>query len=114
MNNFILGVDATLYNLTVLLKSTTEYALFWGFAIGFLIATLVHGFLISGGAKNVPKILFKDESLAFQEIYPQQESGKYGVAFSSFLQKVREIRSIFSLSLLFFMLIVLLAIFLNF
>ena len=114
MDNFILGVDAILYNLTILLKSTVEYALFWGFAIGFLVATLVHGFLISGGAKNVPKILFKDESLAFQEIYPQQKNGEYEAAFSSFLLKLREIRSIFSLSLLFFMLIVLLAVIKNF
>lgn len=109
MLNFSLGVDANLYNLSVVLRALIAQPIFWGFLIGFIVSTLVHGFLLSGGPKNVPAILLNNPSASFQKIYPQNADGTYAMSFSRFTYIVTRVKTIFALSFLLFMTAVLVA-----
>jgi len=109
MNNFIFGVDAVLFSMSTIIKSLIRYPLFWGFAVGFLVSTLVHGFLISGNPKHVPVILFNENSASFQKLHKQKKNGLYTNSYSDFLKIAERVKLVFSLAFLLFASIVLLA-----
>jgi len=73
-----------------------QYQLFWGFAVGFLVSTLAHGFLVSDKLKRVCTIWFDKK----------KNDDSRRVFFGSFANIVK---FIFALSLLLFMVIVLIA-----
>jgi hypothetical protein len=109
MNNFIFGVDAVLSSLSGVLKVFIANPWFWGFSIGLLISTLVHGFILSANPKQVPIILFNSKADSFQKIHAPQKNGSYQVSYSEFAKIAEEVKLVFSLSLFLFLSIVLAA-----
>ena len=109
MSNFILGIEADIYNLDSLIHMIIQYQLFWGFAIGFFVATLVYAFIISDHPRHVPIILMHKPADSFRKIYGLEKEGNEH-HFSFYEKMANSIRWIFSLSILIFMVIVLIAI----
>ncbi|MFH1537076.1 MAG: hypothetical protein ABID45_03750 [Patescibacteria group bacterium] len=111
MENLIFGIQAISKGMSFTIKSILQYQLFWGFAIGFLVSTLVHGFLISDNYKHIPIILFRNRAHSFQKIHKKQgEKGHaFTASFDTFIKTVNKVRFVFALSFLLFMIIVLLA-----
>lgn len=88
-----------------------EYQLFWGFAIGFLVATMVYGFLITDHPSQVPSVLFQDKSKSFEKFYKRQDGGHYIKSFYDFSKKADRVKiafwsaAIFTFILIIFVLI---------
>ena len=112
MENFFLGTQAILQGLSFFIKSVSRYPLFWGFGFGFLISTLVHGFLITNSPRSLPTILFKDKAIGFEKIRADSRTkdGTYTSSFSAFIQTANLIRFFFTLSFFLFTLIILISI----
>lgn len=111
MENFFLGTQAILRGLSFFMKSVFQYPLFWGFGFGFLVSTLVHGFLVTSSPRNLPTLLFRDKAVSFQKIQAasRTEDGTYTASFSSFTKTIDIVRFIFSLSFFLFTLIILIS-----
>ena len=109
MDNFVLGIDSLLNNLSLTIKAAARLPIFWGFFIGFSIATLVHGFIISENPKKVHVMLFNDESTGFEKLHKQNSDNTYSDSFSTYSEIAKQTKFIFSLTLLLFLLIILLA-----
>ncbi|MCX6800387.1 MAG: hypothetical protein NT091_04560 [Candidatus Falkowbacteria bacterium] len=107
MDNFVLGVDSLLNNLSLTIKSAAGLPIFWGFFIGFIVAILMQAFLISGNPKKIHMILFNDKSASFEKIY-KKNGNIYHDSYSTYAEIVQSTKFIFSLILLFFILIILL------
>jgi len=108
MENFRLGIEAAAYNLSSLLHTIIQYQLFWGFAIGFLVSTLVHAFLMSDHPSHVPYILTHGTDESFEKIYGQ-EGDKDTHHYAIFTKMAGSIKWIFSFAILLFMTIILVA-----
>ena len=108
MSNFNLGVQAALYTVHDFLTSIAQYPLFWGFAVGFLISTLVHAFLMSDHPSHVPLMLTRAPAKSFAKIYNQSNTKRsvYADNYSVFERVAGASRLLFSLSLLMFMMII--------
>jgi len=108
MDNFFFGLQAVSSGGIDLLHRITAYKMFWGFALGFLVSTLLHGFLLTDNPKDLPDMLLKDKATSFQKIYPQDEKNVYHQSFQSYIQKVDKIKFVFATAALLFILIALL------
>jgi len=76
-------------------KQVAEYQLFWGFVLGFFVATLVYGFFITDHPKQVPTILFRDKSKSFEKFYQRQENKPYVKSFYDFSKKADRVKIAF-------------------
>ena len=70
MYNFIWGLQAVLREAKDTLMSVMDYPLFWGFAMGFLVSTIVHAFLMTDSPRQVPAVLFQDKSKELRKTLP--------------------------------------------
>ena len=110
MENFLLGLEA-IYNGTVLsVKQITQYQLFWGFVTGFLVSTLVHGFLITDNTRHVPTILLRDKSISFQKLHQREEGMPYQTSFHTFSKNADKLKITFGIAFILLMFVVLLAV----
>ena len=110
MDNFIFGMQAVLNGTLVSVKQITQYQLFWGFSIGFLVSTIVHGFLISESPRQIPTILFQDKAVSFEKIHPRKEDESFSSSFFLFSKTADKVKISFLLAALLFLLIGLFAI----
>ncbi len=110
MDNFIFGVGAIARGISQSLKGVSQYNLIWGFGLGFLVSTLVHGFIMSESPKDLPTVLFKDKMQSFQKISSQSEDGTYTKSFSSFGKFVDKVKLFFGVSFFIFAIVVLIAV----
>ncbi len=108
MNNFFLGIKAIENNAVLMFKQLAEYQLFWGFAIGFLVATLVYGFLITDRPGQVPAVLFQDKSKSFEKFYKRKDGKSYTKSFYDFSKKADRVKVSFWLAGTFAFLLILL------
>ncbi|MDP3970211.1 MAG: hypothetical protein Q8P90_00765 [bacterium] len=106
MENFILGIQANARELSLMLKYFARFELFWGFAIGFFVSTIAHGFIISDNPKHIPTILFSDNAVSFEKLYKKDKEGSYLSSYSTFVKIVDKVKFIFSLSIFLFVFIV--------
>ena len=95
MDNFFLGIQAIFTGLFLVVKQVTYYPVFWGFAMGFFIASVVYGFLITDSPKHVPMMLFSDKSVSFEKIYSRQEGSSYTSSFYDFSKKADQLKKVF-------------------
>ncbi|MDD4351600.1 MAG: hypothetical protein PHU71_01275 [Candidatus Gracilibacteria bacterium] len=52
LTNFIFSLEAVLNSFWRHILNLTQYQLLWGFVLGFAVATLLYGFLITGENKK--------------------------------------------------------------
>ena len=105
MENFIIGLQAIFSGTVLTVRQIAQYQLFWGFASGFLVSTIVHGFLITENPKHIPTMLFKDKATSFQNIYPRNEDQPYKASFFLFSQNVDKVKLTFGLGAVLFVLL---------
>ncbi|HBK34139.1 TPA: hypothetical protein DEP34_00175 [Candidatus Uhrbacteria bacterium] len=98
MKNFFWGLQAITENFLFFSKQLSQYQLFWGFAVGFFVATLFYGFLITDHPKQVPTVLFHDSSSSFQKIYQRKEGQAYSTSFYDFSKKANRLKTAFLLA----------------
>ncbi|OGY85754.1 MAG: hypothetical protein A2233_02845 [Candidatus Kerfeldbacteria bacterium RIFOXYA2_FULL_38_24] len=109
MNNFILGIVAIVHGISNNVNQLVKFQLFWGFALGFFISTLVHAFLITDNPKHLPAMIFYDQSKSFEKISSRSKNGTYEVSFKRFVVTVNKVKFVFALSFALFILIIFLA-----
>lgn len=91
-------------------RQIAQYQLFWGFASGFFVSTIVHGFLITENPKNIPTMLFKDKAISFQKVNKRAEDQPFKASFFLFSKDVDKVKLTFGLGalILFLLLIIVL------
>lgn len=97
MENFIFGIGAIARSISFGIKAIIQNQLFWGFAIGFLVSTLIHSFLISDKLKNICTSWINKK---------KKNNGTPLVSFKGWINKTK---FIFTLALFLFMVVVLMA-----
>lgn len=106
MDNFLHWLVAVYGGALMTIKQIVQYQLFWGFASGFFISTIVHGFLMSDNPRHIPSMLFDDKAVSFQKINARGEDQPYKASFFLFSKNVDKIKLTFGLGA--FLLVVLL------
>jgi hypothetical protein len=108
MDNFLGGFHAVILGLKDSLSQVTNYPLFWGFTLGFLTSTIVHAFLMSDHPKNLPTMLFTEQSKSFEALYAKSEDGTYAKSYSEYSKMVRHIKilSLIAVSLILVLIII--------
>jgi hypothetical protein len=109
MENFILGIQAIARGLSTLLQYTARHDLFWGFAIGFFVSTLVHALIITENPRKIPSILAKPASESFAELVEKDPKGTYRQSYARFRNAVQRTKFLFSLATVLFFIVVLAA-----
>ncbi|MEI6510817.1 MAG: hypothetical protein WCO25_02125 [Candidatus Uhrbacteria bacterium] len=84
MQNFFLGMRAVLGASWDTLRRIGDYPLFWGFAVGFLVSTIAHAFLMTDKPRQISTVLFEDKSKAFEKLYPRREDGSFSRSYSDY------------------------------
>lgn len=95
MDNFLGGFHAVILGLKDTLSQVTNYPLFWGFSLGFLTSTIVHAFLMSEHPRDVPKMLFQEQSKSFETLYAPSETGTYTKSYAEYSKMVRRTKILF-------------------
>lgn len=98
MKNFFWGLQAIVENFFFFSRQLSQYQLFWGFVVGFFVATLFYGFLITDSPKQVPAVLFHDSSSSFQKLYQRKEGQPYATSFYDFSKKANRVKTSFILA----------------
>lgn len=98
MNNFVFGVQAIARGMSNAIHYVTQFPLFWGFALGFVTSTLVHGFLISDHPKQLPTLLFHNKMRGFQKLHTQSVNGSYLASYSEFSVMATKVKFVFGLA----------------
>lgn len=109
MDNFLQGLKAIGTGAFLMLKEIFHYELFWGFALGFFIASIVYGFLVTDSPKHVPLMLFHDKSVSFEKIHERAEGSAYTSSFYDFSKKADQVKKIFLTVSVFGVLLILIA-----
>lgn len=109
MDNFLLGIQSVTTGMAQSIRGVGQYSLFWGFAFGFLVSTLMHGFLITENPRNVPTMLLRSSADGFEKLHKKGDSGSYEVSYQTFVKTSNNVKFIFGVSFLIFAAIVLVA-----
>ena len=98
MDNFFFGLQAVLSGMIDLLRSVADYPLFWGFALGFLISTLIHGFLLSEHPSDLTPMLFHDNVKGYATVSDENRKHMYPHSFEQYEQRANKLKSVFALA----------------
>lgn len=110
MDNFFFGFQAVVSESIDLIRRITAYKLFWGFSLGFLVSTILHGFLLTDHPKQLATMLLKDKAVSYQKLHTQDGSQKYkGESFQAYMKRVDKIKLVFLLAVILFVLLILFA-----
>jgi hypothetical protein len=93
MDNFLYGLEAILTNSWRSMIQLTQYQLFWGFAIGFFMSTLVHAFLATENPKQAAAMVLQKKENSFQSIHNKNMTEEHLEHFDAHSQQVDQIRS---------------------
>lgn len=111
MENFVYGIQSITQGLSTTITIIGSYQLFWGFAVGFFISTLVHMFLITDNPRHVPAMLMYDKGTSFQKVNAMTEEGMYKVSYTQFAKTVDKVKFVFGLALTLFFVIIIISLF---
>lgn len=111
MDNFVYGIQSIARGLSTTIALLGSYQLFWGFAIGFFVSTLVHIFLITDNPRHIPAMLFYDKGTSFQKIHSMSPEGVYKVSYSQFVKTVDKVKFVFGLAIMLFFVIIIITLF---
>lgn len=111
MNNFVFGIQALARGLSQTITIIASYQLFWGFAFGFFVSTVVHIFLITDSPRHLPAMLLMDKGKSFEKIHKATSSGTYQVSYSQFSKMVDKVKIVFGLAVVLFFFIIIVSLF---
>jgi len=97
MDNFFFGTQAIVSGMIDVLRGVTRYQLFWGFAFGFLVSTIVHAILISNSVKDIPTMVFDDKAVSFEKIHARQTNEPYAQSYTNYVHNVDKLKILFHL-----------------
>ena len=109
LDNFFFGLQSVSHGAIDLARLITKFELFWGFTLGFIVSTLVHGVLMTDNPRDVPSMVLQDKATSFQKIYDRQEGDSYKQSFHSYSQNVNKMKLTFALAGLLVVLVLLIA-----
>lgn len=109
MENFIFGIQSLTTGMAQAILSVSQYSLFWGFAFGFFVSTLMHGFLITENPRQVPSMLLRSSAKGFEQLHKKGQSGAYEVSYAGYMKKASHVKFVFGAALTVFAIIVLVA-----
>ncbi len=109
MDNFFFGLQSVSYGTIDMARQITKYQLFWGFTLGFVVSTVVHGFLLTDNPKDVPLMVLRDKATSFQKIHTREEGKPYKQSFHQYSKNVIQLKTMFALGGLFILLVILIA-----
>ena len=99
MQNFLLGLKAVLGGARDTLSQIGSFPMFWGFAIGFLVSTVAHAFLITDRPSHVSTVLFADKSRGFEKLYPRKTDGTFGKSYADYSRMAERIKTSFLIAI---------------
>lgn len=111
LDYFLFGIDANMQSMVDTIRSIAQYQLFWGFTSGFVVATIIHGFLLTGNPRHLPQMLIADAATSFKSIHTPKQDGSYSVSFSQFTKTVDKIKFVFGLAFILCILLIFVALF---
>ena len=98
MDNFFFGLQAVLSGAVELLRSVADYPLFWGFALGFFISTLIHGFLLTEHPSDLSSMLFHNHEKGYAKVSDAKRKHTYPHSFEQYVQQSNQLKSVFALA----------------
>lgn len=107
MDNFFFGLQAVTSGAIDVVRRVATYKLFWGFSLGFLVSTILHGFLLTDHPMYLPDMILKDHATSFQKIFPPDKQHTYRQSFQLYVKNVDKIKFVFALSGFLFALLIL-------
>lgn len=111
MENFLYGIEAIARGTWATIVTLGNYELFWGFALGFLVSTFAHMFVITDKPSHIPLMLFSDKVDGFKKISHKDAKGTYTTSFEHFSRTVDRVQLLVGLGLLMLFVILLVALF---
>jgi hypothetical protein len=93
MDNFLYGLEAVLSNSWRSMLQLTQYQLFWGFAIGFFMSTMVHAFLATDSPKQAATMVFQKKENSYQTIHQKEVPVEETAHFDTHSRQVDQMRS---------------------
>ncbi len=88
MDNAVFAIQASERSLDLFFTSLVQYELFWGFLIGFVVASIIYGFIITENPKQMAAMLLYDKGESFEKLYHRNPDGSYEVSYSTHSSKV--------------------------
>lgn len=98
VDNFFYGLQAVLIGTVDTVRVAASYPLLIGFAVGFLTASVVHSLLNADHIAHVPSMLLRDASTSFQKVHPASADGTYQHSYTDYVKNVSRMKSVFYLS----------------
>lgn len=77
MDNFIFGLQNLWSNIGNTALQLFQHQLVWGFAIGFVVSTIVHLLIMSDHPKRIPHILTKSLRDSYKHLNPKDSKAKH-------------------------------------
>lgn len=111
MDNFLFGIQSIAQGLKTTITLLAGYQMFWGFALGFFVSTLVHIFLITDNPRHVPTMLLYDPGVSFQKMQTKNQQGTYTASYAQFVKTVNKVRIVFGLACTLFFVIIIISLF---
>lgn len=98
MDNFFYGLQAVIVGAIDLIRRITTYKLFWGFSLGFLTSTILHGFLLSDQPRHVVAMVLKDPATSFQKVFPADAKKTFRHSYQAYVKRVGKMKLVFSIA----------------
>lgn len=95
MDNFLGGFHAVILGLRDMLMQVTNYPLFWGFSLGFLTSTIAHALLLTDSPRDVPTVLFQQQSASFEKLYSPAVGNTYTKSYTEYSKTVHRTKLLF-------------------
>jgi|GEM_PF-1305776 len=107
--NFIFGAYGIGRGIEDSILFLIHQPLLWGFAIGFLLASILHSLLICEHPKHYLHVIVSSNEKSFKTMCPPALNGSYKVSYFYYSKIANGIKIFFSLSMLIFIFIIFLS-----
>jgi hypothetical protein len=99
MKNFILGLQACSYELTLVAKDLFGNTTFWAFTGGIILSVLIMAFVLTKNPKQVPLILRYSQTDSFMQLAQNQSGqmsdGTYQIPYTAFVKMYHQVKTLF-------------------
>ncbi|PJC37023.1 hypothetical protein CO046_02875 [Candidatus Peregrinibacteria bacterium CG_4_9_14_0_2_um_filter_53_11] len=92
MNNVLFGVQNVGHNISFTLTSLLNSRMVWGFALGFLISTIVHVLVITERPRTIPTMITRSLEESYKQLNPGDTSHPEHRSIHIFGHEYRRVR----------------------
>lgn len=104
--NFIYGVQASAHGITSNITELMYHPVIWGFALGFLVSTGVHLYVVAGSSRSCYHIITKSAKKSYDILHPPTIVDEVHQSFDEFVHDYNRVQALFSVLMLLFFAIV--------